>query len=62
MTSDGYVTPKEAADILGVSEHTLRQMIDDGRIPAVQLGPRLTRIARADLTPEAIRARLEAMG
>lgn len=54
-----YVTVAEAADILGVSRSTIDKMIDDGRIPVVRLSPRVIRVERSELEPDAIRARIE---
>lgn len=59
MTTDAYVTRKEAADILGISLGTLDKMIEDGRLPVVRPSERIVRIARVDLEPDAIRARME---
>lgn len=35
---DGYITTKEAAQILNVSEGRIRQLVADGRLPAVKVG------------------------
>jgi excisionase family DNA binding protein len=38
-----------AAELLGVSEQTIRRRIADGTLPAERIGPRLIRIRIADL-------------
>lgn len=58
MTSPEYVTRKQAAEILGVSLPTLDKMVDRGEVPVVRLSERIVRIDAADLTPDAIRARI----
>lgn len=35
---EGYITTKEAAQILNVSEGRIRQLVADGRLPAVKVG------------------------
>ncbi len=35
---DGFITTKEAAQILNVSEGRIRQLVADGRLPAVKVG------------------------
>jgi excisionase family DNA binding protein len=39
-----YVTQVEAAEYLGVTDRTIRQMIADGRLKAYDLGPRVVRL------------------
>jgi excisionase family DNA binding protein len=39
-----YITQQEAADHLGVTDRTIRQMIADGRLRAYRLGPRVVRL------------------
>jgi excisionase family DNA binding protein len=39
-----YVKPIEAAEYLGVTDRTIRQMIADGRLTGYRSGPRLVRI------------------
>jgi excisionase family DNA binding protein len=39
-----YVKIREAADYLGVTERTIRQMISDGRLTGYRSGPRLVRL------------------
>jgi excisionase family DNA binding protein len=39
-----FVTQVEAAEYLGVTDRTIRQMIADGRLRAYQLGPRVIRL------------------
>lgn len=35
---EGYITTKEAAQRLNVSEGRIRQLVADGRLPAVKVG------------------------
>ncbi len=35
---EGFITTKEAAQILSVSEGRIRQLVADGRLPAVKVG------------------------
>ena len=43
-------TPREVADALGLSVHTIRKAIRDGRIPAVRpLGSRTVRVRLDDI-------------
>jgi len=35
---EGYLTTKEAAEILEVSEGRIRQLVAEGRLPAVKVG------------------------
>jgi len=35
---EGYITTKEAAQILDISEGRIRQLVADGRLPAVKVG------------------------
>lgn len=49
---DGYLSQADAADYLGVSVRTIRQLISDGRLPAYRLSAArngLVRLRRADL-------------
>jgi excisionase family DNA binding protein len=39
-----WATTLEAAEYLGVSDRTIRQMVADGRLTAYRNGPRLVRI------------------
>ncbi len=42
--SKAFLTPRQAADLLGISLPTLRKGVRDGRIPApVYLGPKTPR-------------------
>ena len=43
-----YLTKKEVAEILGISERTVHRMALAGTIPAVRIGPRLIRFPRAE--------------
>ncbi len=50
-----YITQQEAADMLGVTPRTIRNMVSDGRLVAYHLGPRVIRLrldeVEAALTP-----------
>ncbi len=35
---EGFITTKEAAQILNVSEGRIRQLVADGRLPAIKVG------------------------
>lgn len=47
--SDEYVTVKDAAETLGVSEKSIRRWVADGTLLAYYAGPRNVRIKRGDL-------------
>lgn len=49
-----YVTQAEAADILGVTERTIRNMLADQRLRGYRLGKRLIRL-RLDEVEAALR-------
>lgn len=44
-----YVTPAEAAALLGLSADTIKRRIRTGLLPAVRVSPRKTLINRADV-------------
>ncbi len=44
MPKRGYVTITDAADYLGVTTRTIRQMIADGRLRGYRSGSRLVRL------------------
>lgn len=44
-----YITVAEATKLFGISKDTIRRLIKHGKIPAVNLGERLTRISRLHL-------------
>lgn len=46
---NGYVSVTEAANYLGVTTVTIREMLRDGRLQGWTLGPRVLRIRRAEL-------------
>lgn len=39
-----FITQQQAAEVLGVTDRTIRKMIADGRLPAYRLGPRVIRL------------------
>lgn len=49
MNPADLMTVPQASKYLGVSPQTIRRHIAAGRLPAVRMGPRLTRIRRDDL-------------
>lgn len=49
MPENQFLTAAEAADLLNLSERTIRRLITDGTLPAVRIG-RTVRISRTDLT------------
>ena len=44
-----YITVPEAVVLFGISKDTIRRLIRAGKIPAINLGERLTRISRTHL-------------
>jgi len=44
-----YISIKEATILFGISKDTIRRLIIAGKIPAFNLGKRLTRISRLDM-------------
>ena len=46
---EDWLTIKEAAEILKLSEHTVRDQVRLGKIPATKLGHRTVRVRRADI-------------
>lgn len=47
--SDVYLTIGQTAELLGLTERTVRQMIADGRLTAYQLGWRVVRLRRNEI-------------
>jgi excisionase family DNA binding protein len=43
----GYLNIQDTARVLGVDRSTVRRMLRDGRLPAVELGPRTIRIPKS---------------
>ncbi|MDB4893170.1 MAG: Helix-turn-helix domain [Gemmatimonadetes bacterium] len=48
-TTRQLITPARAAEIFGVHRETIYLWIKDGRLPAVKLSRRMTRIRMADV-------------
>ena len=46
---EDWLTIKEAAAMLKLSEHTVRDQVRDGKIPSVKLGHRTVRVRRAEI-------------
>lgn len=44
-----YISVKEAVAMFGVERSTLYRLIKEGRVPAINIGERLTRIKRSDM-------------
>ena len=44
-----YITVAEATELFGISKDTIRRLVKKGRLPAVNLGQRLTRISRTHI-------------
>ncbi|MDR2511709.1 MAG: helix-turn-helix domain-containing protein [Bacteroidales bacterium] len=44
-----YITVAEATELFGISKDTVRRLIKKGKLPAVNLGERLTRISRVHI-------------
>lgn len=53
-----YITPAEAAHMIGVTRRTVANMIRDGRLPAYRIGARVTRL-RADEVEAALQPTAE---
>jgi excisionase family DNA binding protein len=49
MAGPEYLTPGEIAASLRCSERAVRRLIERGELPAVRVGPRITRVAHDDL-------------
>ena len=52
-----YVSVSEAADLLGVSEDLVYEMVKADTLPHIVVGRRTIRIPRHELSPEAMLAR-----
>ena len=59
MVIDDWLTIKEAAEILKLSEHTVRDQVHDGKIPSTKIGHRTVRVRRVDI--EALLPRVESV-
>jgi excisionase family DNA binding protein len=46
---DPYISQAQAAEYLGVTVRTVRQMIADGRLRGYRLGARFIRLRRSDI-------------
>ena len=49
LYDDSLIRPREAAEILQISAASVYRLLSNGRLPAIQVGPRSLRIRRADL-------------
>jgi excisionase family DNA binding protein len=49
LVMEDWLTIKEAAEILRLSEHTVRDQVRDGKIPSMKLGHRTVRVRRVDI-------------
>ena len=48
-SSERFLTVREAAAAIGVTDGALRSWIRDGRLPAIRFSPRTIRIRKTDL-------------
>lgn len=48
LTAD-WVSPKEAAEYLGINKVTVRKLINDGKLKASKIGYRTVRISSASI-------------
>lgn len=46
---EGFVTTRQASEMLGVSHSRVRQLIASGRLPSTLVGPRMRLVAVDDL-------------
>ena len=44
-----FISIQQAAAYLGVTDMTIRHMVDDGRLTAYTLGPRVIRLRKSDV-------------
>lgn len=44
-----YITQQQAAEYLGVTDRTIRQMVADGRLRGYRLGERVVRLRLAEV-------------
>ncbi len=49
MQTRPYISITEATILFGISKDTIRRLIKTGKVPAVNLGQRLTRVSRVHL-------------
>ena len=49
IQSRPYITIAEAVVLFGISKNTMHRLIKSGKVPAVNLGQRLTRVSRAHI-------------
>jgi len=49
IQSRPYISVKDATQLFGISRNTIQRLIKSGKIPALNLGERLTRISRVHL-------------
>ena len=49
MIDKQFYSIAETAEILDVDVRTVKRMIKDGKLPALKLGPRITRINKEDI-------------
>jgi excisionase family DNA binding protein len=49
MADDEFLTPVEVAAALRTSPRSVRRLIERGELPAVRVGPRITRVERGQL-------------
>lgn len=44
-----YLTPRDVAKLLNLTDQTIRRMMRKGFLPAIKIGPRTWRIRRSEL-------------
>jgi excisionase family DNA binding protein len=49
IAASPYISIKEAAEYLGVTDRTIRQMLADNRLAGYRLGPRVVRLRRNEI-------------
>lgn len=48
-TTREFISQRDAAELIGVTDRTIRNMIADGRLKAYTLGPRVVRLRRSEV-------------
>jgi excisionase family DNA binding protein len=46
---DMFLTPRDVAKLLNLTDQTIRRMLRKGFIPAIKIGPRTWRVRRSEL-------------
>jgi excisionase family DNA binding protein len=48
-SEDPWLTPKQVAERMGLTEQTVRRLMDAGRIPGVIVGRKIRRVLESEL-------------